>query len=270
MSKPLIIAEFGSNHLGDMDLAQRMIDAAAKAHVDVVKFQSWQADRLIASYPDYEKMMAWYKKTELTDEKHWALKKACENAGMEFLTSVFDLSRVAFLAELGLKRIKIASPDCGSTALLKAVRDRFPEILVSTGMSTDVEVLAAAQTLKGHSFTLLHCVSKYPTPLSEVNLSRMDWLATLCPSVGFSDHTMGPTAAKMALAHGAKYVEKHFTLDQTLPGPDQKMSSPPDVFREIADWRNQWEECRGQDHRPLTEAEDALRKKYIGKWGNNR
>ena len=268
--KPLLIAEFGSNHLGDIDLTRRMIDAAANARIDVVKFQSWQADRLITTYPDYARMMEWYKKTELSDEKHRILKKACEEAGVEFLTSVFDLDRVPFLATLGLKRIKIASPDCGSTALLKAVKDRFPEILISTGMSTDAEVEAAAKTMGQHPFTLLHCVSQYPTPLEMVNLSRMDWLATLCPSVGFSDHTMGATAAKMAIAHGARYIEKHFTLDQTLPGPDQKMSSPPEVFREIADWRDQWETCRGQAHRPLTDAEEALRKKYIGKWGNNR
>lgn len=265
-----IIAEIGSNHLGDMDLAQKMIKIAAESGADIVKFQSWQAKTLIKTHPDYKAKFKWYQQTELDEKKHQFLKEACEKARVEFLTTVFDLSRVDFLARLTPARIKIASPDCSSLRLLKAVKNKFNEVIVSTGMTYDSEVVKTAKLLKGTDFVFMHCVSIYPAPLEQANLSRMEWLKAFTPRVGFSDHSLGIELAKIAVVLGACYVEKHFTIDRSLPGPDQKVSTLPEDFAELARYRDEFEKARGVPHRPLTETEEKLREIYIGKWGNNK
>ncbi|MBF0522486.1 MAG: N-acetylneuraminate synthase family protein [Candidatus Omnitrophica bacterium] len=265
-----IIAEIGSNHLGDMELAQKMIKVAAQNGIDIVKFQSWQAKTLIKTYPDYEAKRTWYQKTELDEQKHQFLKEACAKAGVEFLTTVFDLGQVDFLARLTPERIKIASPDCSSLSLLKAVKSKFKEVIVSTGMTYDAEVIETARLLKDSNFVFMHCVSMYPTPLEQANLSRMEWLKQFTPRVGFSDHSLGVELAKMAVVLGACYVEKHFTIDRNLPGPDQKMSTLPEDFAELARYRDECEKAWGVSNRPLTDSEENLRKIYIGKWGNNK
>ena len=137
-------------------------------------------------------------------------------------------------------------------------------------MAPDDEVIAAAKTLQGHPFTLLHCVSLYPTPSERVNLKRMDWLRTLAPHVGFSDHTMGTEAARLAIARGASIVEKHFTIDRGLPGKDQAVSALPFEIREIVAYAEAAETMMGTAHPGLSGTEEEMRGIYIGKWGDNR
>jgi sialic acid synthase SpsE len=261
-----IIAEVGANHGGDMDLAKEMIRVAAAAGCDFVKFQSWQAETLAPGDPNFDR----HKKAQLSDDAHRELIECCLEHGTQFLTTCFDHRRVEFLGSLGLSTIKVASPDCGSTRMLTMLRDAFPHVIVSTGMTPEEDVIAAAETLSGHDFTMLHCVSLYPTPTHKVNMARMSWLRTLCPSVGFSDHTMGTPAARLAIAMGADVVEKHFTSDRNLPGKDQAVSGTPHEFRELVAYAEEVELLMGEAHPSLSDEEERLRGIYVGKWGDNR
>ena len=189
---------------------------------------------------------------------------------MRFLTTCFDRGRVAFLASLGLKTIKVASPDLTSHTMIKELRAKFDHLIVSTGMSYDEEIKETAALLDGTSFTFMHCVSLYPTPLEAVNMARMDWLRQFTPLVGFSDHTLGTEAPRLAIARGAAFVEKHFTLSRYLAGKDQKVSCEPHELREIADFAEKVAQWMGTAHPQLSAREEEFRGIYIGKWGNNR
>lgn len=265
-----LIAEIGANHLGDMQLAETMIRAAAEAGADVVKCQSWQARKLRKNFPNYDATYERHRNTELSDEDHERLIEACRRCGVEFLTTCFDVERVDFLAGLGLKTVKVASPDCASWTLLDRLMEKFEHLIISTGMSTDEEVLAMVERTRGHRVTVLHCVSLYPTPPERVNLSRMVWLRSLGVPAGFSDHTLGTEAAKLAVALGAEVVEKHFTTSRTLPGKDQAVSCEPAEFTEIRRWAEAVERMRGVSSPGLSPEETAMRELYVGKWGDNR
>lgn len=265
-----IIADIGSNHMGDMKTAKLLIKAASEAGVDVVKFQSWQADKLRKNFTDYKYHYTRHKKAELSDKNHKQLIKWCKEYNVEFLTTCFDIGRVEFLSSLGLKTIKVASPDCSSFRLLEKLMKYFKHIIISTGMSTDKEVEAMITFTKGHKVTVLHCVSLYPTPLDKINLERMKWLQSFGVPVGFSDHSLGTEASKLAIAIGATIIEKHLTLSRDLPGKDQKMSTLPKEFKEIAEWARKVEIMKGKAHPVLSKEEKKLRKIYIGKWGDNR
>ena len=256
--------------MGDLTIAKALIEAAADAGVDFVKFQSWRAEKLRKDFPDYAFHYNRHKKTELTDEDHHQLIEWCEEAGVTFLTTCFDLDRVEFLASLGLKTIKVASPDCGSRGLLEKLICYFDHLVISTGMSTEDEILKMMGIVRGHRVTILHCVSEYPTPLHRVNLKRMTWIQEQGFSAGFSDHSLGTEAGRLAIAMGAEILEKHFTLSRKLPGHDQAMSTNPEEFAELVQWTKLAEEMKGDGKHELTPQESELRTIYRGKWGNNR
>lgn len=270
MHYPEIIADISSNHMGDMNLAKAMIEAAAKTGVDTVKFQSWRADSLRKDFQDYEATYARHKKTQLSDDDHRALIDVCRAHKINFLTTCFDLGRVDFLASLGLDRIKVASPDCSSVALLKALMKKFPKLLVSTGMTAEADVRRAVEVTHGHDVVFFHCVSIYPAPLDKTNLARMEWLRGLGVRVGFSDHSLGTQAAKAAMARGAEAVEKHYTLSRAMPGKDQAMSTQLEEFADIVRFRDDLVLMEGVPTPPLTADEERLRTIYVGKWGDNQ
>lgn len=265
-----IIADMSSNHMGNIAIAKAMVCAAADAGVDIVKFQSWQARKLRPDFPDYQANFARHSATELSDEDHHYLVELCREKGVEFLTTCFDLERVDFLAGLGLKSIKVASPDCASIRLLDRLMEKFEHIIISTGMATDEEVQRMIEHTRAHKVTVLHCVSLYPTPLERVNLERMNWLKSLGVSVGFSDHSLGVEASILAIGMGAEIVEKHFTLSRNLPGKDQAMSSTPEEFARLVEWAVLAEKMRGEPHPGMSDEEMRLRALYVGKWGDNR
>ena len=261
-----IIAEAASNHKGDIELAKEMVHVAKEIGCDIVKFQSWQSKNLRPGDPGYAR----YKSRELSDEDLYRLKEECEKTGIEFLVSVFDIGRIAFLRELGLHRIKVPSPDCGSRRMLELLRKSFEEVIVSTGMSFEEDVQTAAEALKGHNFVLLHCVSLYPTPLERVNLARMEWLRQFCPKVGYSDHTLGTAAGKLAIAMGAVYLEKHFCLERDPNDKFGAMAGTPDEFRELVDYAEEVEILLGSPTSEMSEEEKKMREIYVGRWGDNR
>lgn len=255
-----------------MGLAKQMIQKAAEAGVDCIKVQSWRADKLNKDFKgDYKSTYERHKKTELTDEDHFELIDCCKKNNVDFLTTCFDLSRIDFLASLGLKSIKVASSDCSSKKLIKKLMLHFKTIIISTGMSTEEEIKDTIKLLGDHDHIILHCVSLYPTPLINCNLNRINWLREQgAKRVGFSDHSIGIEASVAAMSMGIEILEKHLTLDRTTPGKDQKMSTTADEFMKICQWRDLCVNMLGQYNPSLSEEELNVRKIYIGKWGNNK
>lgn len=241
----LIIAEAGVNHNGDEACALALVDAAAVAGADVVKFQTFRAERLVtrtAAQATYqvqstgraETQLTMLKRLELPDSVFGKLMARCRDRGIEFLSTPFDLESLVLLDRLGVDRIKLGSGEITNLPLLRASGRLGKPVLLSTGMSHLAEVRAALQVLLDAGLarqllTLLHCNTEYPTPLCDVNLKAMCTLAQeLDVAVGYSDHTEGFEAALAAVALGARVIEKHFTLDRKLPGPDHRASLEPD------------------------------------------
>jgi len=264
--KPFIIAEAATNHNGDIILAKEMIHAAKESGADMIKFQSWQIRNMNPDNPAYEVM----KPKELSDEAHVLLIEECKKQSIGFLTTCFDSNRIAFLSSLGVDTIKVASTDVGSISMLRSLRERFRRIILSTGMSFRDEVEKAVGILKTGEFSLLHCVSLYPTPPEHANLARIHWLRTFTENVGYSDHTFGNTAAKIAIAMGAQIIEKHFTLKRDPGNVFSQLSALPEDLKEICDFAVSYAQMLGVEEPEMTDSEKSARKQFIGRWGDNR
>jgi len=244
MSRVLVIAEAGVNHNGSLDLAKRLVDVARECGADVVKFQTFTAKRLVsknAEKAEYQKKTTgsdesqyqMIKRLELDRLAHLALIDHCKSMGIEFLSTAFDLESVVFLSELGLRRWKIPSGEITNLPYLRAVGARREEIILSTGMADlgEIEKALAALETAGtprSKIVLLHCTTEYPTPVTEVNLRAMEILGRAFGTrIGYSDHTQGIAIPLAASALGASIIEKHFTLDHNMEGPDHKASLEP-------------------------------------------
>ncbi len=246
--KVFIIAEAGVNHNGSMEIARRLIDVAKEAGADAVKFQTFKAEKL-ASYftgmAEYqrknlgvgEKQLEMLKKLELGFEDFRSLKEYCEKKDIVFLSSPFDLDSAKFLKALGMDVFKIPSGEITDYPLLKEIGGYASKVIVSTGMADLGEIEDALDVLiesgtKRENITVLHCNSEYPTPFEDVNLKAMLTIKEAFKiNVGYSDHTLGIEVPIAAVALGATVIEKHFTLDRNLPGPDHKASLEPDELR---------------------------------------
>ncbi|MDC1036194.1 N-acetylneuraminate synthase [Alphaproteobacteria bacterium] len=245
-----IIAESGVNHNGDIELAKRLIDAAADAGADLVKFQTFSAERLAtqsASKADYqnqttdqaESQFAMLKQLELSTEMHERLIAHCQQRNIGFFSAGFDIQSLDYLASLGFECFKIPSGEITNLPYLRHVGGFGKPVILSTGMATlgeiesALEVLEAAGTLRTQ-ITVLHCNTEYPTPMQDVNLRAMCSIRdAFGVAVGYSDHTAGIEVPIAAVALGATVIEKHLTLDRNLPGPDHKASLEPDEFAEM-------------------------------------
>ncbi len=266
MHNVYVIAEAGVNHNGDLDLARALVDCAADAGADAVKFQTFDARMLAtraapkASYQQRttdsaESQLDMLRKLELPREWHWELLERARTRGIEFLSTAFDIGSLEFLEELDMPFYKVPSGELTNGPLLWRFASQRRPLVVSTGMATMSEVEQALAViahalnadaepadatelwrgwsnptwrakLQGH-VTLLHCTSQYPTPMHEVNLQAMDTLKAFGLPVGYSDHTEGILIPMAAVARGASVIEKHFTLDRTMQGPDHKASLEP-------------------------------------------
>lgn len=250
--KTLIIAEAGVNHNGDLNLARKLIAAAAEAGADVVKFQTFKADNLAtktarkATYQvnttgAEESQHQMVRKLELSRADHEVLIEECRCQGIDFFSTAFDTESFDILVEMGLKQVKIPSGELTNLPLLRYMaRLGFP-VFLSTGMASLGEIEAAIEVIEqaGTSrelVTVLHCTTEYPTPMEDVNLRAMVSLkAALGVEVGYSDHTAGIEVPIAAVALGATIIEKHFTLDRTLPGPDHQASLEPHELKAMVD-----------------------------------
>lgn len=267
-----IIAEAGVNHNGDITLAHRLIDVAAQAGADAVKFQTFIPEKLVVSATPQaayqarntgqpQSQLEMLRQLALPLEAFAELKAHCDEAGIEFMSTPFEEESLAYLLSLGMRRIKIPSGELLSTPFLRAIGRAGLSTILSTGMATLDEVRHAVETLlhaglPKANLTILHCTSAYPTPPEAVNLRAMRTLAdTFQLPVGLSDHTEGLNAAVAATALGASVLEKHFTLDKALPGPDHRASLAPDELRALVDAVRETERMLGSGEKLSTEAE---------------
>ncbi len=240
----LIIAEAGVNHNGDMNLARELVHAAAEAKVDAVKFQTFKAENLVkrdtakASYQvdrtgNSEGQYEMLKRLELSWESHHELKKLANSLGIEFMSTPFDTVSADFLKELGVPRFKIPSGEITNFPYLRHIAKLGIPTIFSTGMSDMTDITNCLNTLLKYGLTrdqvtILHCNTEYPTPFGDVHLRAMDTIKdTFKVPVGYSDHTIGIEVSLAAVALGAKVIEKHYTLDRNLPGPDHMASLEP-------------------------------------------
>jgi len=244
----LIIAEAGVNHNGDLAIARQLIDVAAEAGADLVKFQTFSADRLVttdAKKANYqiqttdaaESQHAMIRRLELTRDMHQLLIAHCQTRGIEFFSTGFDPESIDLLVELGLDCFKVPSGEITNLPYLRHVGRFGKRVIISTGMATLGEIEAAMDLLEQAGtprdrITVLHCNTEYPTPMADVNLRAMLTIRdAFGVAVGYSDHTQGIEVAIAAVALGATVIEKHFTLDNNLPGPDHKASLEPDELK---------------------------------------
>ena len=246
--RTLIIAEAGVNHNGDIDLALRLVASAAAAGADLVKFQTFDAAKLVASnapkaqYQHYttdnaETQFEMVRKLQLSRSHHEALIAECRRQHIGFFSTAFDEQSFAMLLELGLDRVKVPSGEITNLPLLRHFGRSGLPVILSTGMSTLGEIESALGVLEAAGttpdrITLLHCNTEYPTPMQDVNLRAMQTLREAFGlPVGYSDHTAGIEIPIAAVALGACIIEKHFTLDRGSPGPDHQASLEPDELR---------------------------------------
>jgi N,N'-diacetyllegionaminate synthase len=250
MSAVIIIAEVGVNHNGDIDLARKLIDVAAEAGADYVKFQSFKAEKISsknAAKAEYQKQITsvaesqleMLKKLELTKEDHLTVIDYCKQRSIRFLSTPFDLDSISLLQQLGLKLGKIPSGEITNLPYLEKMAKSFEELIMSTGMAKLSEVEKAVGVIQSAGFsknnlTILHCNTEYPTPFEDVNLKAMQTIASaLDVKTGYSDHTLGIEVPVAAVALGASVIEKHFTLDKNMEGPDHKASLNPEELKNM-------------------------------------
>ena len=251
-----IIAEAGVNHNGSLDLALKLCDAAKEAGADAVKFQTWKTEKIVCRHTDTadyqarntgnktESQFDMLKKLELTTTDFIKIQEHCNNIGIDFLTTPDEEDSLRFIVEdLHLPLIKIGSGEVTNLHYLKQIASYRLPVILSTGMSTLAQVATAYDTLisaGAPEVILLHCTTNYPCPMDEVNLRAMITLRdSMHCNVGYSDHTLGTEIPVAAVAMGAKVIEKHFTLDCTMPGPDHRASlEPAELKRMVSEIRN--------------------------------
>jgi N,N'-diacetyllegionaminate synthase len=257
MNKTFVIAEAGVNHNGSLEMAFQLIDVAVAAGADAVKFQTFTAEKVIAinaPKADYQKestgsdesQLEMVKKLELDEPAHIQLYQYCRHKGIQFLSTPFDLESIDLLNRLGLEIFKIPSGEIANLPYLRKMAALRKRLILSTGMANLGEIEDALDLLTESgtplgNITVLHCNTEYPTPFEDVNLRAMQTIRNAFPgiTIGYSDHTNGIEVPIAAVAMGASVIEKHFTLDRNLPGPDHRASlEPPELSAMISGIRN--------------------------------
>ena len=274
MNKVFIIAEAGVNHNGDIELAKKLIDAAADAKVDAVKFQTFNADNLVsknAEKADYqlkttknhESQYEMLKNLELDDKAHHILIDYCAKKNIMFLSTAFDLESIDLLCKLGIEVFKIPSGEMTNLPYLEKIGQLKKKVILSTGMCTLEEVKRVLDILKSEGttdITVLHCNTEYPTPMKDVNLRAMVTMGDILQlPIGYSDHTNGIEVTIAAAALGASVIEKHFTLDKNMEGPDHKASLEPNELKEMVKAIRNIEAALGSSQKEPSSSEEKNR-----------
>ena len=282
MNKTLIIAEAGVNHNGSIEMAKQLIDTAAIAGVDYVKFQTFKAEKLVtkeAKQAEYQQrnaaddsQYAMLKKLELSQAQHEELVSYCRQKGVRFLSTAFDLESIDYLHSVNLGLWKIPSGEITNYPYLKKIAQYGEPVIMSTGMCSMDDVEQAINVLLKNGLTkeqitLLHCNTEYPTPMPDVNLRAMlQMKEKFGVRVGYSDHTKGIEVPIAAVALGAEVIEKHFTLDRNLPGPDHKASLEPNELKAMVDAIRNIEQALGNGQKQVSKSEEknmAIARKSI-------
>ncbi len=276
MQPVFIIAEAGVNHNGNLELAKQLVDVAAEAGADAVKFQTFKAEKLVsqdAPKATYQKQsttadepqFSMIKKLELDLGAHRLLISHCQKRNIMFLSSPFDLDSIDLLNELEMEFFKIPSGEITNLPYLRKIGGLGKNVILSTGMSTMEEIEAAIQVLytaglNSKQLTVLHCNTEYPTPMADVNLRAMQTLSdSFGTSVGYSDHTLGIEVPIAAVALGAKVIEKHITLNNKLPGPDHRASLESQQLKSMVSAIRNLEQAMGDGIKQPTPSEEKNR-----------
>lgn len=273
-NQTLIIAEAGVNHNGDLELAKQLIDAAADADADIVKFQTFQANKLVTEQAEQalyqqkaigkkQSQLSMLQQLELKPDQHEQLIEYCQHRSIEFLSTAFDSYSIELLASLQIKRWKIPSGEITNLPYLRQIGSQGKPIILSTGMANLGEIEEAIKALEKagstrNQITVLHCTTEYPAPFEEVNLRAMRSIArAFGVDVGYSDHTEGIAIPIAAAGMGATIIEKHLTLDRNLPGPDHKASLEPTDFAAMVRGIRSVEKAIGDGIKRPTVSEEA-------------
>ncbi|MEA3495095.1 MAG: N-acetylneuraminate synthase, partial [Bacteroidota bacterium] len=286
IEKTFIIAEAGVNHNGSIETAKKLIDVAVDAGADAVKFQTFIAKDLVSkSSPkaEYQKkttnkkesQFEMIKKLEISFEDHLELKSYCEKKRIKFLSSAFDLDSIDLLEKIGMDIYKIPSGEITNLPYLRKIGKLNKKVILSTGMASLEEIDNALKVItksgtKDKDITVLHCNSEYPTPMTDVNLKAMLHIKNEFDiKIGYSDHTLGIEVPVAAVVLGAKVIEKHFTLDKTMDGPDHKASLEPDELKAMVDAIRNIEKAMGEGIKKPSPSElknkDIARKSIVAK-----
>ena len=273
MKHVLIIAEAGVNHNGSLDIAKQLIDKAVEAGVDIIKFQTFKSEKLVsksAKQAEYqqrnigkkdESQLAMLKKLELSPSAHKELMDYCREKGIRFFSTAFDMDSIEYLHSLNLGLWKIPSGEITNYPYLRKIAQYHEPIILSTGMCELSDIEATLKVLVGfgvkkEQITILHCNTEYPTPYSDVNLKAMlEIRDRFGVQVGYSDHTQGIEVPIAAVALGASVIEKHFTLDKNMEGPDHKASLEPDELKAMVCAIRNVEQTLGSGHKTISESE---------------
>lgn len=266
----LIIAEAGVNHNGSLSLAKKLADKAKAAGADYVKYQTFNPSNMVSKYAakaEYQKQTTDSKQSQLdmleelmlSYDEFVELKEYCGQIGIGFLSTSFDLDSTEFLARLGCEIWKIPSGEVTNYPYLVDIARKHQPIILSTGMCDEEDIAAAIEVLKSNGageISLLHCTTEYPTPFEDVNLKAMCTMRDIFGlEVGYSDHTRGIEVPIAAVAMGAKIIEKHFTLDKNMEGPDHKASLEPDELKQMVDSIRNIEKALGSGTKRPAESE---------------
>lgn len=269
----LIIAEAGVNHNGSLEIAKRLVDEASSAGVDIIKFQTFKAEKLVskaAKQAEYQKknigkgeetQYAMLKKLELSNEQHEELIAYCKSKNIRFFSTAFDMDSIDYLHSLNLSLWKIPSGEITNYPYLKKIASYKEPVILSTGMCelSDIENvinLLVANGVPKDKITVLHCNTEYPTPMKDVNLKAMlEIKEKFGVEIGYSDHTEGIEVPIAAVALGATVIEKHFTLDKNMEGPDHKASLEPNELKAMVRSIRNIEQALGTGHKTISESE---------------
>jgi N,N'-diacetyllegionaminate synthase len=293
MKKVTIIAEAGVNHNGDIELAKKLVDVAVAARADFVKFQTFKSENLVSktakkalyqienTKDTFQNQFQMLKKLEMSHEDHLELISYCKQKNISFFSTAFDLESLVYLKKLGLKMVKIPSGEITNLPYLRKAAELFSEVIISTGMSTMDDIKKAFTVfidsgISKNKISILHCNTEYPTPMKDVNLYAMKSIQNeLNVSIGYSDHTLGIEVPIAAVAIGAEIIEKHFTLDRSLPGPDHLASLEPNELKiMVKAIRNIQKAISGNGKKEPSESEtknlEIVRKSIVAKTKINK
>lgn len=274
-NKCLIIAEAGVNHNGDLGLALQLCNAAKEAGADVVKFQTWKTEKIITrevAQAEYQKentgvqesQFDMLKRLELSQDDFIKIKQHCDSIGITFASTADESDSLDFLVSLGIPFVKVGSGEIGNVSYLRYIGSKKLPVILSTGMSSLDDISVSLEALKSGGatdITLLHCTTSYPCAVDDVNLLAMNTIRDVYGvPVGYSDHTIGSSVAIAAVAMGAKVIEKHFTLDKNMEGPDHKASATPEELREYVRSIRNIEIALGNGEKKATKVEEEISK----------
>ena len=264
-----IIAEIGWNFMGDMELARKMIEAAKKSGADYAKFQYWNEEKLAPGVWDEDGRREIYQKAQLDRKKIECLIAYCDEAKIEFLISCFNSDDARFLKGIGIDNIKIPSHEIANNDLHNYAARNFKMCFVSLGAGSSDEIISAAKIYNDSnvSWVGMHCVSSYPCPIDKVNLYKLQFLKSFVNNLGFSDHTSETITPSIAYVLGAQVIEKHFTIDHSLPGRDNKFALTPDAFTEMVSQLKMTERSMIDHGNEASDLELDTIKNYRGRWG---